>query len=50
MFRMADITAHPQEPVIEAPASEIVLELLLDIPRLLHTSIARWALIAGKYS
>jgi hypothetical protein len=33
MFRMARITAHPQEPVLKAPALEVVLELLLDIPR-----------------
>jgi len=32
MFRMAAITAHPQEPVLEPPALEVVLELLLNIP------------------
>jgi hypothetical protein len=32
MFCMACITAHPQETVLEAPASEVILELLLDIP------------------
>lgn len=33
MFRMASITAHPQETVIEAPAVEVLLEFPLDIPR-----------------
>jgi hypothetical protein len=37
MFRMARITAYPQETVIEAPASEVILELLLDIPGHRHT-------------
>jgi hypothetical protein len=30
---MAALAAHPQETVLEAPALEVVLELLLDIPR-----------------
>jgi len=30
---MAAITAHPQETVLKPPALEVVLKLLLDIPR-----------------
>jgi len=33
MLGMAGLAAHPQEPVIEAPAFEVFIELPLDIPR-----------------
>jgi hypothetical protein len=30
---MTGVAAHPQKPVLETPALEVVLELLLHIPR-----------------
>jgi hypothetical protein len=34
---MTAVTAHPQETVLETTASEVILELPLDIPRQLRT-------------
>ncbi len=33
MLGMAGLAAHPQEPVLAAPAFEVFIELPLDIPR-----------------